>query len=127
MVINGRKMVAPAFLDSLGGVTAKQQIIGDALGTVRSTHSIRPARLTDLFWSLEVQPAVSSRVKRGIYSASAPVHNRPPGVDGVDAYGIGIGGLPVRVSRTPPLYAHPRAHPDRAMRNRIEKRSNEMG
>src|SRR5882724_8582707 len=70
MVINGRKMVAPAFLDSLDGVTAKQQIIGDALGTVRSARSIRPARLTHLFWSLEVQPAVSSRARRGIYSAS---------------------------------------------------------
>ena len=70
MVINGRKMVAPVFLDSRGGVTAKQQIIGNALGTGGSTRSIRPTRLTLLFWSLEVQPAVSSRVKRGTYSAS---------------------------------------------------------
>src|SRR5882757_10533890 len=64
MVINGRKMVAPAFLGSLGGAAAKQQVMSDAFGIGGSARSIRPTRLTHLFWSLEVQPEVGTTVER---------------------------------------------------------------
>src|SRR5258708_37965134 len=62
MVINGRKMVAPAFLGPLrtkptGVVTRRcsSKIMSDAFGIDGSSRSIRPASLSHLFWSLEVQ------------------------------------------------------------------------